>query len=117
MLERSEEMVGKRVRGKHTLEYKLEAVRQVKAGQSAAVVAKVLGIPSSNVSSWVRLDAKGQLGTVVASQKAPAVTADQMEIARLRAENARLKMERDIAKKAAAYFAQDVLQSTLGSGK
>jgi transposase len=35
----------------------------------------------------------------------------------LRAEVARLKMERDIAKKAAAYFAQDVLQSTLGSGK
>ena len=47
----------------------------------------------------------------------PEVTAEQMEIARLRAENARLKMERDIAKKAAAYFAQDVLQSTLGSGK
>ena len=46
MLERSEEMVDKQVRGKYTLEYKLEAVRQVKAGQSGAVVAKVLGIPS-----------------------------------------------------------------------
>ena len=80
-------------------------------------VAKVLGIPSSNVSNWVRLDAKGQLGGVVPSQKAPVVTAEQMELARLRAEVARLKMERDIAKKAAAYFAQDVLQSTLGSGK
>lgn len=69
------------------------------------------------VPNWVRLEAKGQLGGVVPSQKAPEVTAEQMEIARLRAENARLKMERDIAKKAAAYFAQDVLQSTLGSGK
>ena len=117
MLERGEEMVDKQVRGKYTLEYKLEAVRQVKAGQSGAVVAKVLGIPSSNVSNWVRLDAKGQLGGVVPSQKAPVVTAEQMELARLRAEVARLKMERDIAKKAAAYFAQDVLQSTLGSGK
>jgi hypothetical protein len=38
-------MVDKQVRGKYTLEYKLEAVRQVKAGQSGAVVAKVLGIP------------------------------------------------------------------------
>ena len=44
MLERSEEMVDKQVRGKYTLEYKLEVVRQVKAGQSGAVVAKVLGI-------------------------------------------------------------------------
>lgn len=117
MLERSEEMVDKQVRGKYTLEYKLEAVRQVKAGQSGAVVAKVLGIPASSVANWVRLDAKGQLGSAAASQKAPVVTPEQMEIARLRAENARLKMERDIAKKAAAYFAQDVLQSTLGSGK
>ena len=99
MLERSEEMVDKQVRGKYTLEYKLEAVRQVKAGQSGAVVAKVLGIPSSNVSNWVRLEAKGQLGGVVPSQKAPVVTAEQMELARLRAEVARLKMERDIAKK------------------
>ena len=78
-------MVDKQMRGKYTLEYKLEAVRQVKAGQSVTVVGKVLGIPSSSLSKWVRL--------------------------------ARLKMERDIAKKAAAYFAQDVLQSTLGSGK
>ncbi len=62
------------------------------------------------VASWVRLDAKGQLGSAPASQKALGVTPEQMEIARLRAENARLKMERDIAKKAAAYFAQEVLQ-------
>ena len=45
------------------------------------------------------------------------VTPEQAEIARLRAEVARLKMERDIAKKAAAYFAQEVLQSTPGSGR
>ena len=99
MLERSEEMVDKQVRGKYTPEYKLEVVRQVKAGQSVAVVAKVLGIPSSSVANWVRLDAKGQLGAGGSSQKAQTVTAEQMEIARLRAENARLKMERDIAKK------------------
>jgi len=110
-------MVEKQVRGKYTLEYKLEAVRQVKAGQSRVAVAKVLGIPSASLNSWVRLEAKGQLGVVTTNAKAPVVTAEQMELARLRAEVARLKMERDIAKKAAAYFAQDVLQSTLGSGK
>ena len=45
------------------------------------------------------------------------VTPEQMEISRLRAEVARLKMERDIAKKAAAYFAQDVLRGTPGFTK
>lgn len=111
-------MVDKQVRGKYTPEYKLEAVRQVKAGQSIAVVAKVLGIPSSSVANWVRLDAKGELaGAGKPAGKAAAVTPEQMEIARLRAENARLKMERDIAKKAAAYFAQDVLQGTPGFTK
>ena len=40
--------------------------------------------------------------------RAPAlVSAEQMEIARLRAEVAQLRMERDIAKKAAAYFANE----------
>ena len=58
MLERSEEMVDKQVRGKYTLEYKLEAVRQVKAGQSGAVVAKVLGIPSSVCVRRTHVDAQ-----------------------------------------------------------
>jgi transposase len=38
-------MTDKQVRGKYTQEFKLEAVRQVKAGQSISVTAKVLGIP------------------------------------------------------------------------
>jgi transposase len=53
----------------------------------------------------------------VEGKSAPVVTPEQAEIARLRAEVARLRMERDIAKKAAAYFAQDVLQGTPGSGR
>jgi transposase len=98
-------MSDKQVRGKYTQEYKLEAVRQVKAGQSIAVIAKVLGIPKASLSNWVRLSAKGVLNG--AGDKPAAVMAEQMELARLRAEVARLRMERDIAKKAAAYFAQD----------
>jgi transposase len=75
----------------------LEAVRQVKAGQSIAVTAKVLGIPKASLSNWVRLSAKGVLSG--AGDKPAAVSAEQMELARLRAEVARLRMERDIAKK------------------
>jgi transposase len=39
----------------------------------------------------------------------PAVSAEQMEISRLRTELSRVKMERDILKKAAAYFAREYL--------
>jgi len=108
-------MSDKQVRGKYTQEYKLEAVRQVKAGQSISVTAKVLGIPKASLSNWVRLSAKGVLSG--AGDRPGAVTAEQMELARLRAEVARLRMERDIAKKAAAYFAQDTLRGTPGFTK
>jgi len=97
------------VRSKYTLEYKMEALRQVKAGQAASVVAKVLGIPKASLTNWVRQDAKGQLGAVPGDPgKAVPVSGEQMELARLRAENARLKMERDILKKATAYFAKEL---------
>jgi transposase-like protein len=92
-------------RGKYTQEFKLEAVRLVKGGQAAAVTAKILGVPEQTLGNWVRLSSKGQL--TGAGDKP--VSAEQMELARLRAENARLKMERDILKKATAYFAREVL--------
>ena len=107
----------KRSRGKYTLEFKQEAVRQVKAGRAASVVAKTLGMPKASLTNWVRADGKGELGVMADGKAAPVVTPEQAEIAKLRAEVARLRMERDIAKKAAAYFAQDVLQGTPGSGR
>ncbi len=110
-------MVGKQVRGKYTQEYKAEAVRQAEASRSLLVTAQVLGIPKATLGNWVRLAAQGKLAAPAAGAKAAQVTPEQMEVARLRAEVARLTMERDIAKKAAAYFALDVLQSTPGSKK
>lgn len=106
-----------RVRGKYTLEFKQEAVRQVKAGRPASMVAKTLDMPKASLTNWVRADARGELEMTADGKVAPQVTPEQAEIARLRAEVARLRMERDIAKKAAAYFAQDVLQGTPGSGR
>ena len=106
-----------RSRGKYTLEFKQEAVRQVKAGRAASVVAKTLGMPKASLTNWVRANAKGRLGITADGKAAPEVTPEQAQIARLRAEVARLRMERNIAKKAAAYFAQDVLQGTLGSAR
>ena len=105
-------MLTKQVRAQYTLEYKLEAVRQVSAGQSIAVVAKVLGLPKASLGNWVRQAGKGNLAG--AGDKPATLTAEQMELARLRAQNARLRMERDIARKAAAHFAQDTLRGTPG---
>ena len=90
----------KRQQSGYTLEFKLEAVRLVKAGQAIGVTAKILGIPKATLGNWVRLSTEGKL----AGAGAKPVSAEQMELARLRAELARVKMERDILKKAMAYF-------------
>ena len=59
------------------------------------VTSKILGVPAQTLGNWVRLSEKGQLKG--AGDKP--VSAGQMELARLKAENARLRMERDILKK------------------
>jgi transposase-like protein len=90
-------------RAAYTLEYKLEAVRLIQGGQSCLVTAKILGMPKQTLENWVRQAAKGKL---IGAGARP-VSAEQMELARLRAELARVKMERDILKKATAYFARE----------
>ena len=96
---------GSKRRALYTVEFKLEAVRLVKAGQEASVTARVLGVPKQPLSNWVRLAGKG---AVQGAAERP-VSAEQMELARLRAELARVKMERDILKKATAFFARESL--------
>lgn len=84
-----------RKRAKYTLEFKMVAVRLVKGGQAVSVTAKVLGIPKASLDNWVKLSAKGQLKG--AGDKP--VSAEQMKLALLRAQLARVTMERDILKK------------------
>ena len=95
--------MSKTTRARYTLEFKLEAVRLVKAGQSVAVVAATLDVPAQSISNWVKAEQEGKLGGAGTKPVSP----EQMELSRLRAEVARLKMERDILKKACAYFAKD----------
>ena len=95
----------KATRARYTLEFKEEAVRLVTGGQRVASVAKTLGLAEQTLHNWVKAAGSGGLtGTA-----APKVSAEQMEISRLRTELARVKMERDILKKAAAYFAKESL--------
>ena len=51
---------GSNRRARYTVEFKLEAVRLVKAGQEASVTARV-GVPKQTLSNWVRLANKGAL--------------------------------------------------------
>ena len=95
----------KRTRAKYTLEFKMEAVRLVRNGQFSADVAKILGVPKGSLENWIRWDDNGSL----TSGKDKVISQEQMELARLRAELARVKMERDILKKATAYFAKESL--------
>jgi transposase-like protein len=92
-------------RGKYTLEFKMEAVRLVKEGQAPAVTSKVLGVPNQTLYAWIKASAKGELKGAGDKPVSP----EQMELARLRAQLARVTMERDILKKATAYFAKESL--------
>jgi transposase len=90
-------------RAKYTLEFKREAVRLVESGQTLAAAARSLGLVDQTLHNWVQAERQGKLK----GAEKKAVSAEQMEISRLRAELARVKMERDILGKATAYFAKE----------
>ncbi len=92
----------KSTRSRYTLEFKREAVRLVTGGQSVSMAARKLGVVDQTLFNWVKAHRAGKLNGV---DLKPA-SAEQMEISRLRAELARVKMERDILGKATAYFAK-----------
>ena len=68
-------------------------------------VAEELGLVEQTLRNWVKAAKAGTLHPAGAK----AITPEQMELSRLRAENARLKLECAILKKATAYFAKDTL--------
>jgi transposase len=92
-------------KAKFTEEFKVAAVQLVEAGRRPAEVARELGVVEQTLHNGLKAYRDGRLGHGTAK----AVTPEQMEIARLRSENARLRMEAEILKKAAAYFARESL--------
>ena len=96
------EMTKTTPRARYTLEFKQEAVRLVEGGQSIAAAARTLGVVDQTLFNWVKAHRQGKL----TGADSKVVSAEQMEISRLRAELARVKMERDILGKATAYFAK-----------
>ena len=90
-------------RARYTLEFKQEAVRLVEAGQSIAAAARTLGMVDQTLFKWVKAHRQGKLQGADSNVK---VSADQMEISRLRAKLANVKRERDIRGEATAYCAK-----------
>jgi len=92
-------------RRKFTREFKLEAVRLIKdRGVSYTQAAQDLGVHQTQLRGWVKLLADDpQHAFPGHGQMKP----EQLEIARLKREVIKLKAERDILKKAAAYFAKE----------
>ena len=94
----------KRKRKKYTQEFKEEAVKLVtEYGYQVSEAARNLEVHPNMLSRWKR----EILGDDEISSGADNLNDVQAELQRLRKENKRLKMEREILKKAAAFFAKE----------
>ena len=87
---------------KYTTEFKQEAAKLViDHGYSQAEAGRRLGVSEKNINRWV----------MASKEKAPSKTekptSEQEELKQLRKENDRLRMEKEILKKAAAFFANE----------
>ena len=96
---------GRRARRQFSDEFMAGAVRLVlDEGKTVGAVARELDLTPSSLGNWVkqaRADrTKGKTGLT---------TEERAELTRLRKENRELRMERDVLKKAAAFFAKDHL--------
>jgi len=98
-------MTKKRTREKFTKEFKTDAVNLViEQGYRCSEVGRRLGVGSSNVSRWVRAFKSEQEDV---SEGGVSRRELETELRKLRKENKRLQMEREILKKAATFFAKE----------
>jgi transposase len=94
----------------YTTEFRQQAVEMItRDGLSIAEASRRLSISPKTLANWVSR-AKGGEQPEAAPRRE--VTEEDAELSRLRRENAELRMERDILKKSAAYFASESLRGT-----
>lgn len=100
----SEPKKQKRTRRTFTDEFRAGAVSLVlEKGKSMAQVARDLDLTQSTLGRWVE-QARADAGK---SMRGTLTTEEKDELARLRKENRELRLEREILKKAAAFFAKE----------
>ncbi len=97
----------KRPNPKFTLEFKQDAAKLVnEKGYTHQQAADNLGISLSAIGRWSRAERAPTAAS--ATKKATLNLTDHSELTRLRRENEQLRMEREILKKAAVFFAKEV---------
>ena len=97
--------------GRYTKEFREEAVKLVTEEKlSLPEAARRVSLPPSTIGNWVKAYKAGRLGEVGKTYRP--LTEVEMELSRVKKENSELKIERDILKKAAAYFARESLSGT-----
>jgi|TARA_B100002003_G_scaffold232563_1_gene244520 transposase len=97
--------------GRYTKEFREEAVKLVTEEKlSLPEAARRLSLSPSTLGNWVKAYKSGRLGEVGKTYRP--LTEIEMDLVRTKKELAEVKMERDILKKAAAYFAKESLPGT-----
>ena len=98
-------------RGKYTKEFREEAIKLITEEKlSYPEAGRRLQLAPATLMNWVKASKAGKLGEIGKSYRP--LTEVEMELARVKKENATLKMECEILKKAAAYFARESLPGT-----
>ena len=93
-------------KGIYNPEFREQAVRLYEIDKlTLPEIARRLSLPQGTLKSWVYASRRGKLGEVGRNQKP--LPELEMELARVKRELAEVKMERDLLKKAAAYFAKE----------
>ena len=92
-------------RRQYTKEFKIEAVRLiVEEGRPNSDVARELGIGENLLHRWKKKSEEGKIDPFPGKGR---LSPEDEELRRLRRENERLRMERDILKKAVAIFSEE----------
>ncbi|MCH7582464.1 MAG: transposase [Acidobacteria bacterium] len=97
-----EEQQAKRSRRKFSDEFKRDAIEIVRSSdRSIAEVARELGIYDSSLGNWVRQD------QIDRGERQGLSSDEQTELVELRRENSRLRMERELLKRAVAFWVKE----------
>jgi transposase len=91
-----------RTRPAYPPEFRREAIELLRAGRAPRELSESLGVSEQTLRNWRRQD------QIDRRERDDGVTTDERaELARLRRENTRLRQERDLLKRAAAFFATE----------
>jgi transposase len=91
-----------KTRSAYREEFGREAVQMLRAGRTSRELAESLGVSEQTLRNWRRQDQRD------CPERADGLTSDEREeLRRLRRENARLRQERGLLKRAAAFFAAE----------